>query len=142
MFYAGLRDVNPEQIRLIYAIIGGYVIEEKIQATDIPPERWHENAHTRYAQGPQTGDIVVGAREGESGRLERCVPIGSYRPSCNNPDGRPCYRVESRLLEMWGGLTVNDGWLERSGYLPEFKDPVRFLQWFQAHRGDLASCNG
>jgi len=37
VFYAGLRNMNPQQTRLIYAIIGLYVIEEILLATSIPP---------------------------------------------------------------------------------------------------------
>jgi hypothetical protein len=140
-FYSGLRDVNPEQIRLVYAITGFYVIEEIVRATLVPRNRWHENAHTRCVLRPQADDVVVRARDGKSGRLMRCLPIGSYRRSCHNPNGRECYRVDSRLLEAWGGLTVSDGWLERSAYLPEFRDPARFLRWFWEHAGNLVRSN-
>ena len=127
VFYAGLRDPNREH--LVYAIVGFYWIQDIVKATTVPLDRCEENAHTRRAR-PGEGEIVVRAKRGHSGRLKRCIEIGSYRPSSENPNGCRQYRVDSNLLEEWGGLSVKDGWLQRSAYIPEFKNAEQFLEWF------------
>lgn len=63
-------------------------------------------------------DVVVRARRKVSGRLERCIAIGDYRARA--------YRVWPKLLEAWGGLSVNNGYLQRSARLPEFSQAGRF----------------
>jgi hypothetical protein len=68
VFYAALADVNPNP-RLVYAIIGLYVIDSIIAAVDVSPSRWHENAHTRRVLGPSATDIAVRAKPEVSGRL-------------------------------------------------------------------------
>ncbi len=135
VFYAALRDGNHTQAgELVYAIVGFYVIKEILNARDIEADRYDENAHTRcVAPCPPQHEIVVRADPDKSGRLERCLPIGSYRPACNAPDGPPRYRVRRDLLtECWGELSVNDGYIQRSAYLPEFVHPDRFLKWFRS----------
>jgi hypothetical protein len=125
VFYAGLADVHPNP-QLIYAIIGLYVIASITPAVSIPKSRWGENAHTRRVLSPGASDIVVRARPGVSGRLERCLPIGSYR--------QRAYRVWPSLLKAWGGLSVNDGYLQRSARLPEFCEASRFYAWFKSQK--------
>ena len=128
VFYAGLRDVDRNK-RLVYAIVGFYWIEDIVKATTVPLRRCKENAHTRRAR-PDEGEIVVRAKRGQSGRLKRCIEIGSYRSSSRNPNGCHQYRVERKLLKEWGGLSVKDGWLQRNAYIPEFKNAEQFLDWF------------
>ena len=140
VFYAGLCDVNPDNEHLVYAIVGFYMIDEVIQATDVSPSRYDENAHTRRAQ-PREDEIVVRATRGESGRLERCMPIGCHRTHCDKPHGHLSYRVIPDFLTIWGGLLISDGFLQRSAYLPEFKDAERFLKWFRKHRPKLIAQN-
>jgi hypothetical protein len=70
VFYAALRDVNP-QPRLIYALVGLYIIEQIVPAVSIPASRWDENAHTRQRLPASAADIVVRARPSVSGRLVR-----------------------------------------------------------------------
>ncbi len=137
-FYAGLGDVNPNKERLVYAIVGFYIIEEIVQATEVSPSRCDENAHTRCAR-PGEDEIVVRAKRGRSGRLKQCLPIGCYRPRSENPNGRPQYRVKCNLLKEWGGLSVKDSWLQRG--MSEFKDAERFLRWFRQCSPDLVSRN-
>jgi hypothetical protein len=120
VFYAGLRDVNPNE-RLVYALTGLYVVDEMVPAHSIKEDRWSENAHTRRIPGAT--DLVVRAKPGVSGRLERCIPIGEYRLRA--------YRVKRDLLSAWGGLAVKDGYLQRSARLPEFRDAEKFYEWFQ-----------
>ncbi len=94
-------------------------------ATKVANARFHENAHTR--KNP-TGDndIVVRAQPGSSGRCTRCVPIGEFRDRA--------YRVRRDLLDVWDGLSVNDGYIQRSARPPEFTNAERFCDWWQ-HQG-------
>jgi len=139
VFYAGLKDVCPSP-RLLYAIIGLYVVDEIVPVTSVTRSRWHENAHTRRAD-PGVGDIVVRAKPGVSGRLNLCLPIGSYRAPSGQPHRQQSYRVEPRLLATWGGLDITDGWLQRSGRLPEFLDAGKFYRWFRKQSLQLISRN-
>jgi len=129
VFYAALRDVQPST-RLVYAIIGLYVIEAIVSAASVPFIRWDENAHTRRVLTAGASDLVVRAQPGVSGRLERCLPIGSFRVPAADPYKRPCYRVEPGVLAAWGGLSVSDGFLQRSARLPQFLDASKFYAWF------------
>lgn len=138
VFYAGLRDVRPAA-HLVYALIGLYVIDSIVLATAVPQAQWNENAHTR--RNPGVGDVVVRATPGNSGRLEHCIPIGSFRKPAGRPEKRACYRVEPDILAAWGGLSVADGFLQRSARLPEFSDADRFYDWFQQKRVPLVKRN-
>ena len=122
VFYGGLRPVHDCEHKLLYALLGLYVIEEVLPATSIPAKRWHENAHVRR-QTPRTTDIVVRAKPKLSGRFERCLPIGEYRAGA--------YRVCKDVLNAWGGLSVRDGYIQRSGVPPRFHNPARFLRWLE-----------
>jgi hypothetical protein len=132
VFYAGMRDVRPSA-GLVYAIIGLYVVEDIIPALSVPVARRHENAHTRRVLAEDASDVVVRARREVSGRLERCIPIGDYRERA--------YRVWPKLLAAWGGLSVNNGYLQRSARLPEFSQAERFYDWFLAQRVALLPRN-
>ena len=121
-FYAGMRSIYPEDRTLVYALIGFYEVDEVLPVASVPPGRWIENAHSRRTGNPR--DTIVRARPGRSGRLARCLPIGEYRTGA--------YRVRCDLLATWGGLTVRDGYLQRSGRIPSFRDPERFRAWFHA----------
>src|SRR5262249_34044485 len=110
-FYAGLRPIAPCGHRLIYAVVGLYVIDEVLRLPDVTPNRWIENAHTRKAH-PGRGDVIVRARQGVSGRLGRCIPIGELRDRA--------YRVTKDVLDAWGGLSVRDGYIQRSAVPPSF----------------------
>jgi hypothetical protein len=130
-FYAGLRATNPQAAELVYALIGFYIIEEIVQAKAVPESRWKENAHTRRV--PVESDIVVRAKPGVSGRFERCLPIGEHRDRA--------YRVQPDILAAWGNLTVNDGYLQRSGRLPSFRNPDKFCQWLEKEHVTMIARN-
>jgi hypothetical protein len=130
-FFAGLRPMENPAGALVYALIGLYVIQEIATALSVPAKRWHENAHTR--REPSSSDIVVRARPGVSGRLKRCIPIGEYRDRA--------YRVRRDLLSKWGGLDVNNGYVQRSARLPEFRDAALFFRWFLAESPQLVPSN-
>lgn len=121
VFYAGLRSVLASR-RLLYALVGLYVVEDIVEARSIPAGRWRENAHTRKSK-IGAPDIVVRAKPGVSGRLARCIPIGEYRAGA--------YRVTREHLSCWGGLSVSDGYIQRSIRPPSFSRPQKFYDWFQ-----------
>lgn len=123
-FYAGLRSV--ETGKLVYSIIGFYVIAQLNDGQRLPKRLWHRNEHTRHGGCNVAGTSVVFAEPTRSGRLLNHIPIGNYR---NN-----AYRVFPNLLKAWGGLDVNDGYIQRSVYLPRFEQPARFLRWFNRQR--------
>jgi hypothetical protein len=131
-FYAGLRPISPCGHRLVYALVGFYVVDEVVPAAAVPRKRWHENAHTRRSQRGST-DIVVRAQRGQSGRLERCIPIGEWRNGA--------YRVTREMLDAWGGLSVKDGFIQRSAVPPSFLDSQRFCRWFLRHNISLIERN-
>jgi len=131
-FYAGLRPVHPSEHTLVYALIGLYVVREVVPAVAMPLARCGENAHTRRAV-PGATDIVVRAKPGASGRFDRCIPIGEWR------DGS--YRVREEVLEAWGGLSVKDGYIQRSAVPPAFNRPDRFLEWFRNQGVQLLARN-
>ena len=140
VFYAGLRDVHP-QPRLVYAIIGLYVVDRIEKASSVLPVLHDTNAHTRRVLSSSSTDIVIRAKPMVSGRLERCLPIGSYRKPAGQPQKNSSYRVEIGLLEKWGGLSIADGFLQRSARLTEFNDANRFYDWFLEQRVPLIQRN-
>jgi hypothetical protein len=121
VFYAGLRPVGGNSKRLTYALMGLFVVDEIVEAIRVPNELWHENAHTRKRKMGEP-DIIVRAKRGKSGRLERAIPIGEWR------DG--AYRVTNKVLADWGGLDVKDGFIQRSVSPPSFLKPEKFYDWF------------
>lgn len=134
IFYSGLKPCRPHSERLVYAIIGLYTIAEIVQASDVSARRWHENAHTRrLAAKRRPDDVIVRGRRGASGRLTKCIPIGEWR------DG--AYRVKKNLLQEWGDLSCKDGFIQRSAVPPRFKDPERFLRWFEQQEPSLVAEN-
>lgn len=122
VFYAGLRPCAPCEHRLLYALIGLFRVRDVARARDVPRQRWHENAHTRRLK-LNGDDVIIRADPTRSGRLERCVPIGEWRAGA--------YRVRTELLDDWGGLSCRDGFIQRSAVPPMFKEPARFLRWFE-----------
>jgi hypothetical protein len=131
VFYASLADVDAK--KLVYAIIGLYVVADLVMATEVSPTRLDTNAHTRRILQPGATDLIVRGRPGVSGRLECCLPIGDYRERA--------YRVWPDLLAEWGGLSVKDGYLQRSARLPRFLDPERFQNWFKSRKAVLLQNN-
>ncbi|MEO0070537.1 MAG: hypothetical protein ABIK39_00385 [candidate division WOR-3 bacterium] len=132
-FYAGLKSINPKDHGLVYALIGFFVIDEIVPAEKIPEEHWGKNAHTRREPLPEANEIVVRAQHQYSGRLRRCIPIGGWR--------NRAYRVCPDILEEWGGLSVNNGYIQRSAVLPAFTKPERFLHWFNRQTPELVKRN-
>jgi hypothetical protein len=132
VFYSGLRDTS-DSVALVYAIIGLLVVDDIFLAADVAPNNWDINAHSRRILRPGATDLIVRGKVGVSGRLHRCLPIGEFRAGA--------YRVRQDLLPTWGGLTVRDGWLQRSARLPRFIDARRFVEWLEAQEPSLSAAN-
>ncbi len=132
VFYAGLRPCRPCEHKLIYALVGLFVVNEVVVASTIPKRRFGENAHTRKRK-LGASDIVVRAKPIVSGRFDRFIPIGEYRDRA--------YRVRVDLLKVWGGLSVNDGYIQRSARPPRFLDVRRFRRWLAKQDFDLIAGN-
>ncbi len=103
-----------------------------LRVADVPAGRWHENAHVRKTKRGES-DIVIWAKPGMSGRFERCIPIGEWR------DG--AYRVQRHVLDAWGGISVKDGFIQRSAVPPAFNNPRHFLKWLEAQSVTLLQRN-
>lgn len=129
VFYAGLRSI--ETGRLVYSIIGFYIVERLVLGTGLRKQEWHRNEHTRHGGCDDHGTSIVFAVPGRSGRLLNHIPIGGLR-------GKH-YRVFPDLLNAWGGLDVKDGFIHRSAFLPQFERPSRFLRWFKRQRTTLVA---
>ncbi|MHB1158316.1 MAG: Nmad3 family putative nucleotide modification protein [Phycisphaerales bacterium] len=135
VFYAGLRPCRVPRAgepKLVYALVGLYVIQDVVSAPSIPQPLWNHNAHTRKIKRGNS-DIVVRAKPGVSGRFTRFIPIGEYRDRA--------YRVRPNIVSAWGGLTVNDGYLQRSARPPRFLDPERFMQWLDQQHVEMVAAN-
>lgn len=131
VFYSGLRSI-VQQPRLIYALIGIVVIDEVVFANSVEPSRRKENAHTRWTSISSV-DIVVRGQQHLSGRFDRCIPIGEWRDRA--------YRVRKDLEEMWGGLSVANGYIQRSAVPPSFQSAERFYKWFRKQNVTLLERN-
>lgn len=131
-FYAGLKPIKPCGQKLIYALIGIYIVEEIVSLKTIPRERWSENAHTRRILH-DSAEIIVRAKKNVSGRLGKCIPIGEWRDRA--------YRVKKNISDRWGGLSVTDGYIQRSAVPPSFLDADRFYEWFLGQNIELISRN-
>lgn len=131
-FFAALKPTDVSLHRLLYAIIGLFVVDAAaVLARDVPRSNWALNAHTRRVDRAE--DIIIRGKAAVSGRLRHCIPIGEFR--------RRAYRVMPSLLEEWGGVDIKDGYLQRSAHLPSFKEPGRFYTWFLARLPVLVAAN-
>jgi uncharacterized membrane protein (Fun14 family) len=132
VFYAGLADRHSSN-RLVYALIGIFVIEQFSLAVNVVTEDRDINAHTRRVLTSDAKDLIVRARPKVSGRLKCCLPIGEFRDRA--------YRVRQDILNAWGGLSVTNGYLQRSARLPRILNPERFLLWLEMQRPVLIQSN-
>ena len=132
VFYAGLRPIRRCTHKLVYAIIGLYIVDEVIVTAEVNKNRWHQNAHTRRVN-PQSSEVVARARKNESGRLEHCIPIGEWRNGA--------YRVRQDIINKWGGLSVKNGYIQRSVVPPQFNHPKQFYRWFLKQNVRLIKSN-
>lgn len=131
VFYSSYQSIENRR-PLVYALMGILRVESVKKVNNIAPQYFDENAHTRYVERIPT-DIVVKGKAVVSGRFKHCIPIGEFR---NNS-----YRVRNDILEEWGDLTVNDGWIQRSANPPLFKKPEKFLSWLSKQNPVLINSN-
>ena len=131
VFYAGLMDERSHQ--LVYALIGLFLIDRIELARDWPDGEGHRNAHTRRKLNADADDIIVVGTPERSGRLSRCIPIGEYRDRA--------YRVRQDLLDQWGGISANNGYLQRSAVFPSLVKPKQFLKWLEGQAPRLIRSN-
>lgn len=131
VFYSGLMDVQSR--RLVYAIIGLFILDRIERATDWPYSEAHRNAHTRRELMADADDIIVVARPQVSGRLKHCIAVGEYRERA--------YRVRKDLLTAWGDISANDGYLQRSAVFPSLLEPRKFWNWWLEQKVTLVCGN-
>lgn len=121
-FFAAFRPTDDAyEHTLAYCLFAIFFVQRVCQVKDLTVEQRAACAHgrRRYA----LHDFVVQAHPIRSGRFPRAMPIGEFR--------RNAYRVRRDLLRAWGGLTVRDGYIQRSAQPPRFTTPTRFLAWLQ-----------
>lgn len=131
-FYSGLRPIKKTRDNLVYALTGFYLIDKVLWTAEIPDDRLHENAHTRKLDISDT-DFIVKGKAVVSGRLSKCIPIGEYRNGA--------YRVKRKLIREWGGLSVKDGFIQRSIVPPSLLNPGKFYTWFNEQDPFLIEAN-
>lgn len=116
VFYAGLRADGCD--RLVYALVDQLTVACHLPAGKIRGRSL--NAHARRKAVEPDELVVIGTRR-RSGRYDRCLPIGEFRDNA--------YRIRRDLLITWGGISVRDGFLQRSAVFPHARDPGKFLDW-------------
>ncbi len=133
-FFAAFRPTAPgyEQA-LAYCLFAIFFVQRVSQVRRLTTAERAACAHGRRKQA--LDDLVVQADAARSGRFSRAIPIGEFRHNA--------YRVRRDLLQEWGGLTVRDGYIQRSAQPPRFLAPQRFLHWLQKqpHAGPLLQVN-
>jgi hypothetical protein len=110
-FYAAFKPIQPGyRSNLAYCLFGIFRIERKTFVRDLATEERARCAHGRRAGAEN--DLVIWGDSSSSGRFEKAIPIGFYRNGA--------YRVEKCLLDVWGGLRIRDGYVQRSVRPPHF----------------------
>ena len=128
VFYASLRGAGQRE--LVYALVGQLTVDRHVLAGEIRDPSL--NVHAQRNPVVPDDVVVIGSRAG-SGRYERCIPIGEFRERA--------YRVRRELLREWGGLSVMNGFLQRSAGFPRFLHPEKFLAWLVARHPCLVRRN-
>lgn len=128
VFYASLRAAGQHD--LVYALVGQLTVNRPVLAGEINDPSL--NAHAQRSPVDRDDVVVIGSRAG-SGRYECCIPIGEYRERA--------YRVRRELLREWGGLSVRNGFLQRSAGFPHFLHPGKFLAWLAVQDARLIRRN-
>lgn len=133
-FFAAFRPTDEGyEHTLAYCLFAIYFVHRVRQVKELPLDLRSTCAHGRRRHA--LDDFVVQADPARSGRFPRAVPIGEFR--------RNAYRVRRDLLQTWGGLSVRDGYIQRSAQPPRFTNPVQFLGWLheQPHTRTLLQHN-
>jgi hypothetical protein len=123
-FYAAFRPTQPHLClhRLAYCLFGILFIERKTLVSKLEHEERIKSAHGRR-EGAEN-DLVVRGDRANSGRFREAILIGEYRDKA--------YRVTKDLLNLWGGLNVKNGYIQRSARPPLFEHSEQFLTWLYA----------
>jgi hypothetical protein len=124
-FYSSFRPTSPLPDRFAYCLIGLFVVNRVTRVSQLTIEERIRCAHGRREKS--SNDLVVWGSCSTSGRFTRAIPIGEYQ--------QRAYRVTRELLKAWGGLTVNDGYIQRSAIPPRFLAPAQFLGWLKDQEG-------
>lgn len=133
-FFAAFRPTGDGYDHtLAYCLFAIFFTRRVYQVRDLTIKQRAACAHGRRRHA--LDDVVVRADPARSGRFPRAVPIGEFRHNA--------YRVRRDLLHTWGGLTVRDGYVQRSANPPRFQHPARFLTWLrrQPHTHPLLRYN-
>ena len=132
VFYAALEPPYAGSGDLVYALIGFYVLGKPgvTELDDIPQNDWHKNAHTRREYIKDDDIIFSGTKDGKSGRLKRCIPIGEYYPNG--------YFLKTEIQKKWG--EPGKVYLQY-GYLHSLHNPDRFYKWFEEQDVQLVQQN-
>lgn len=132
VFFASFKPISECGHKLVYAIYGKMVVDKVLRVADIPKDEFHKNAHTRI-KNTNENHLVVFANPSLSGRFSRAIPIGEYR------DGS--YRLTKEIIDVWGGIGVKNGFIQRSICPPWFTEPEKFLQWLDLQQVKLINSN-
>lgn len=131
-FFASFKPIRSSSHNLIYAMFGIMFVDSVVKVADISDADFPRNAHSRIADA-NPEHLVVFAQPEYSGRFEKAVPIGEFRNGT--------YRVTHEILEEWGGLDVNDGFIQRSVCPPWFTNTKKFSIWLQKQQMKLICKN-
>lgn len=131
-FFASFKPIRPCSHKLIYALFGLMVVEKVVKVAALSKEELSRNAHSRVAEVNQEHLVVIAQPE-QSGRFEKAIPIGEYRNGA--------YRVAEAVSAEWGGLTVRDGFIQRSVCPPWFTNASKFAEWMRAKQVALIHNN-
>ncbi len=131
-FFASFRPITQCEHKLIYALYGIMIVDRVLKVSDVPKSLLHTNAHTRI-NNMNNEHLVVFANPNLSGRFNKAIPIGEFRDRS--------YRVKKELLNAWGNIDVQGGFIQRSVNPPWFKNPNKFLKWFESQQVKLINSN-
>lgn len=123
VFFASFNPIAGCEHKLVYALFGLMVVDKVIRADEVSQGKLNTNAHTRIQEINSDHWVVVAEKE-TSGRFDLAIPIGEYR--------NRAYRVRKDLLGEWGGLGVNDGYIQRSVCPPWYEDAGKFWRWLDS----------
>jgi hypothetical protein len=125
--------IDGAGLHLTYALIGLFRFTHVVHGRRAMKRLRDNAAGIRDGSSARNSDIMIYGDPVTSGRLVSFVPIGEWR--------KFAYRVREPLLELWGGISSRDGYIQRDTCVPHFLDPERFLQWFHDRRPVLVARN-
>ena len=131
-FFASFRPTSKSNHKLIYALFGLMTVDKVLKVAEVPEDEFHANAHTRIINRNKD-HLVVFADLKVSGRFNKALPIGEFRNGS--------YRVKNEILDLWGGIGVKDGFIQRSINPPWFNKPEQFLEWLKCQKIKLINSN-